>query len=446
MKFRALLKKDFKMLRRSPSLTLLLVLYPIIVAVLMGLAIGRPQTKPTIVISNQVPKDERVVKLGGSKFDLDKLTGALYENVDAKTVDTTNEAISAVRRGDAVAAIVIPPDIVEQLAGGSAQGAIKVYYDSSNAVRKAAVETTINGVLAGINRELTKTFRDQTLDILHAMVKGGKFEGLGQGGEVLGFAEGKPLLDRLVQYAPAGDRADVRKLATTMQLSQVGVGFADTLLKRIGEPIRLERVPIGTVSSIPALAVAVAACVSMMFVALLLGAGTLALEQEDRMLSRLLRGLLSRTTVVLEKTTLSAICASLVGVLMLAGFSIFLNIQWDRAYVWIPAVVAGAFGLSAAGVAIGALMRDVRAASLVAFMVGLPLAAAALVPSDAVGSVLGAAIDGVSALFPFKPAFDLLSAGLTPGGEPLGPTLHLAALIAVYAAIAVAAVRRYQYA
>jgi hypothetical protein len=40
----------------------------------------------------------------------------------------------------------------------------------------------------------------------------------------------------------------------------------------------------------------------------------------------------------------------------------------------------------------------------------------------------------------------LLSAGLTPGGEPLGPTLHLAALIAVYAAIAVAAVRRYQYA
>jgi ABC-2 type transport system permease protein len=446
MKFRALLRKDFRMLRRSPSLTLLLVLYPIIVAVLMGLAIGRPQTKPTIVISNQVPKNERVVQLGGSRFDLDKLTGALYENVDAKTVDTTNEAIAAVRRGDAVAAIVIPPDIVEQLTSGTAQGAIKVYYDSSNAVRKAAVETTINGVLAGINRELTKTFRDQTLEILHAMVKGGKFSGLGQGGEVLGFSKGKPLLDRLVQYAPAADRADVRKLATTMELSTVGVGFADTLLKRIGEPIKLDRVPIGTISSIPALAVAVAACVSMMFVALLLGAGTLALEQEDRMLSRLLRGLLSRTTVVLEKTTLSAICASLVGILMLSGFSIFLNIQWDRAYIWIPAVIAGAFGLSAAGVAIGALMRDVRAASLVAFMVGLPLAAAALVPSDAVGSVLGAVIDGVSALFPFKPAFDLLSAGLTPGGEPLLPTLHLAALIAAYAAIAVAAVRRYQYA
>lgn len=445
MKFRALLRKDFRMLRRSPSLTILLVLYPIIVAVLMGLAIGRPQTKPTIVISNQVPKEERVVKLGGSNFNLDELTGALYTNVDARTVDTTNEAIAAVRRGDAVAAIVIPPDIVDQLTSGTSQGEIKVYYDSSNAVRKAAVETTINGVLAGINRELTSTFRDQTLEILNALVKGGKFDGLGQGGSILGFADGKDLLDRIVSSAPPEDRADVRRLATTMELSQVGIGFADTLLKRIGEPIKLDREPIGTISSIPALAVAVAACVSMMFVALLLGAGTLALEQEDRMLSRLLRGLLSRTTVVVEKTTLSAICASLVGLLMLAGFSIFLNIQWDRAFIWIPAVVAGAFGLSAAGVAIGALMRDVRAASLVAFMVGLPLAAAALVPSDAVGSVLGAAIDGVSALFPFKPAFDLLSAGLTPGGEPLLPLLHLVVLSAAYAAIAVTAMRRYQY-
>ncbi|MBI2691140.1 MAG: ABC transporter permease [Solirubrobacterales bacterium] len=446
MKFRALLRKDFRMLQRSPSLTILLVLYPIVVAVLMGLAIGRPQTKPTIVISNQVPKEERVVKLGGSTFNLDELTGALYENVDAKTVDTTNEAISAVRRGDAVAAIVIPTDIVDQLTSGTSQGEIKVIYDSSNAVRKSAVETTINGVLAGINRELTSTFRDQTLEILNALVKGGKFDGLGQGGSILGFADGKTLLDRIVSSAPPRDRADVRRLATTMELSQVGIGFADTLLKRIGEPIKLDREPIGTVSSIPALAVAVAACVSMMFVALLLGAGTLALEQEDRMLSRLLRGLLSRTTVVVEKVTLSAICASLVGLLMLAGFSIFLNIQWDRSFIWIPAVVAGAVGLSAAGVAIGALMRDVRAASLVAFMVGLPLAAAALVPSDSVGTVLGAAIAGVSALFPFKPAFDLLSAGLTPDGEPLLPLLHLAVLSVVYGAIAVAAVRRYQYA
>ena len=131
---------------------------------------------------------------------------------------------------------------------------------------------------------------------------------------------------------------------------------------------------------------------------------------------------------------------------MLVGFSVFLDIRWDRAYLWVPAVVLGAFGLGTAGVAIGASLRDVRAASLVAFMLGLPLAAAALVPSDAVGSVLGALIVGVSAIFPFKPAFDLISAGLTPGGDPLLPLIHLVAVSAAYAAIAVAMIRRYQYA
>ncbi|MFT4048243.1 MAG: ABC transporter permease [Solirubrobacterales bacterium] len=446
MKFRALLKKDFRLLGRSPSLVALLVLYPVIVAVLMGLAIGRPQTKPTIVIADLVPQADRVVQLGGSEFNLDKLTGSLDENVEAKHVRTTAEALAAVKSGDAVAAVVIPPDIVKQLASGTAQGAIKVYYDSSNAVRRAYVETTINGVLAGVNRELTKTFRDQTLEILHALVKGGKYDTLGGNAEVLGLADGKKLLDRLSRYAPPEDREDVKRLATTTELSRVGIGFADGLLKRIGEPIRIEREPIGVLSSIPSLAVAVAATVSMMFVALLLGAGMVALEQEDQILSRLLRGLLARSTVALEKITLAGICAAVVGLVMLAGFSVFLEIRWERAYIWIPAVLLGGLGLASAGVAIGAGLRDVRAASLVAFMVGLPLAAAALVPTDAVGSVLGGVIAVVSALFPFKPAFDLITAGLTAGGDPLLPLLHLVVVGAAYTALAIALIRRYQYA
>jgi ABC-2 type transport system permease protein len=445
MKFRALLRKDLRTLRRSPALTILLMAYPVVVAVLMGLAIGRPQAKPSIVIVDQVPKEERVVHLGGSSFDLDKLIGALYKNVDAKTVDTPKEGIAAVRSGDAVAAVVIPEDIVTQLTSGTAQGAIKVYYDTSNAVRKSAVETTINGVLAQTNRELTATFRDQTLEILHALVKGGKFSGLGSSTDVLGLKDGKALLDRLVATAPPEDRADVRRLAATTQLSQVGIGFADDLLKRIGEPIRLEREPIGVISSIPSLAVAVAATISMMFVALLLGSGTLALEQEDRMLSRLLRGLLSRWTLVAEKCTLAALCAAIVGLLMLFGFSIFLDIRWERAWIWIPSIFLAGFGLASAGVAIGASLRDVRAASLVAFMVGLPLAAAALVPTDAVGPIVGGVITAISALFPFKPAFDLLTAGLTPGGDAWLPLAHLVAITALYMSIAAYAIRRYHY-
>ena len=49
-----------------------------------------------------------------------------------------------------------------------------------------------------------------------------------------------------------------------------------------------------------------------------------------------------------------------------------------------PALAAGALAFAALGVAIGAVAREVRAASLLAILLALPLAFLALVPSGAV--------------------------------------------------------------
>jgi hypothetical protein len=70
----------------------------------------------------------------------------------------------------------------------------------------------------------------------------------------------------------------------------------------------------------------------------------------------------------------------------------------------------------------------VRAASLLAFMLCLPLAFLALVPSGAVAPALYDVIRAISAVFPFKPALDALDAALNDAGELGGPLLHLAAL------------------
>ena len=91
------------------------------------------------------------------------------------------------------------------------------------------------------------------------------------------------------------------------------------------------------------------------------------------------------------------------------------------------AIVAGALGVRGAGLAIGALAREVRAASLLAFMLSLPLAFLALVPSGAVAPALYDVIRAVSALFPFKPTLDALDAALNGTGGLGGPLLHLAA-------------------
>jgi hypothetical protein len=94
------------------------------------------------------------------------------------------------------------------------------------------------------------------------------------------------------------------------------------------------------------------------------------------------------------------------------------------------------------GVAIGGATREVRSASLAAFVVSLPVAALGLVPSGAVDDNIYDVIRVISGAFPFRPAMDALDAAIS-GGELTGPLLHLVALALVFGALARLSLRRF---
>jgi ABC-type multidrug transport system permease subunit len=183
--------------------------------------------------------------------------------------------------------------------------------------------------------------------------------------------------------------------------------------------------------------------VSLMFITVLLAAGMLAIEREENAFTRLVRGLVSRTSLLAEKGGLAAACSSAVCLLMLAGLSLFVDVDWGRFPLWLVAVIAGALAFAALGLAIGALTREVRAASLLAFMISLPLAFLALVPSGAVAPALYDAIRAVSAAFPFKPTLDALDAALNDAGGLIGPLLHLAGLALAFGVLSRIALKRF---
>lgn len=437
-----LLGKDLRLLKRTPSIVILLALYPALVAVLVGLAVGKPPAKPRVAIVNQVPQNERTLHIGGKKFDLNQLVNALYKNVDGYDVATPAAALEEVKSGDAVAAVIIPEDIVDQLESSNSQGTIQAIFDASDPTRKAYVENTIKGLLVDTNLELTNRFTNVALDYIDIIVNGGKITFGGETRTIDGLANGADLIKQVMPYVPADQRADLQEFAGLSEGAKRGAVFARSLLKRVGQPIKLENTPVGTNSSLSSLAVAVAVAVSAMFVALLLGAGMLAYETEDQMLTRLLRGLAPRSTIVIEKTILAGLCALIVGTVMVVAFGFFVDIRWERVWAWWPAIVLAALAFGAAGVMIGSISGDVRAASLASFMIGLPLAAAALVPKGAVSAGLWAVLQAINAIFPFKSALDFVRAGLSPGFDALIPGLHLTALIAVYCTIAAWAIKR----
>jgi len=85
----------------------------------------------------------------------------------------------------------------------------------------------------------------------------------------------------------------------------------------------------------------------------------------------------------------------------------------------------------------------VRAASLLAFMVSLPVAFLALVPSGTVSTGVYGATRAVSALFPFAPSLAALRAALDGSGGLLAPLLHLLALTLALGAVARVGLRRF---
>ena len=123
-------------------------------------------------------------------------------------------------------------------------------------------------------------------------------------------------------------------------------------------------------------------------------------------------------------------------------YPMFVGLDWGRAPLWVAALALGALAFGAMGVAVGGLAREVRAASLLAFLLSLPIAFLALVPSGSVATELYDVIRAVSAVFPFKPALDALDAAINGGGIGL-PLLHLAILAAAFGVLARLGLRRF---
>ena len=81
---RWLLLKDLQILRRSPLLVGLLIVYPIVISLLVGLAIDRPPEKPKVAFANLVPHGESEFSLGGKQLDVADYAPRLFEDDRAR--------------------------------------------------------------------------------------------------------------------------------------------------------------------------------------------------------------------------------------------------------------------------------------------------------------------------------------------------------------------------
>ncbi len=445
---RWLLLKDLQILRRSPLQAVLLVAYPVLIAVLVGFAISRGPEKPRVAFLNEVPAGTRIM-VGGEQLPQANVRGRICKRVECIFVADREEAERVVKSGDALAALILPADLVAKINSLSTLTPgvpeVEVLVNEENAVKAELVDDRITTLLAQANLAVARRIGSEGGRYLDLIVNGGDFEALGGTIHILGLRTSARILEAVTPALPRSLQPSLREVADFAAQARDNLDVAKPLLDRLTQPIAVDKVVVGGESPpLEVFAVAVAATLTLAFVVVLLVAGSLALEREENAFPRLTRGLVSSGALLGEKILLGTAVGFLVTLLMLAGMRFFVPLDLGRIGLWLAAILLAGAALAAAGAALGAVAREVRTVSLLAFMVTLPVAFLSLVPSGAVSPAVFDAIRYLTALFPFKPALQAISAALDEAGPGIGgPLLHLAVLFGAYAAIARLALRRF---
>jgi hypothetical protein len=442
-----MLLKDLQILRRSKLLVGLLIVYPVAIALLIGFALSSGPDKPSLAFLSKIPPSQQKIRLGGQTIDIRTYTNKLFGSVKRVDVENREQAVEQVRSGKVLAGLIIPPNFTTQLSsGGFSSASIEVIYNG-DALKQSFVRSTVDSKLAEADAALARQITQVAGGYINTIANGGKINIVGAQFDLIGLNKANNLLKSALRLS-AGDRQLQRRIRPVQHFAGLGVANVDRfkdVLRTVERPVAVTQTVLsGRRTPLDTFAVALAVTVSLMFVCVLLASGLLALEREENTFSRLARGLVPGWLLLAGKILLAAACAFAVTFVMLLGISAFVPLDYGRVALWIVAIAGASVAFATLGVAIGSLAREVRAASLLALMLALPLAFLALVPSGGVSPLLYDVIRVISAIFPFKPALDGIDAAINNSGESLAASLaHLAGLIVVFGAAAWAGLRRF---
>jgi ABC-2 type transport system permease protein len=345
-----------------------------------------------------------------------------------------------------VGALIIPEDTFRQIESRVEQPRLEVIVSEEDPIKARIVDDAIAAAPAEANRQVARALTRANLRYLDLLLNGGDVTVFGEQFNVLGLRRIGDSVEAARRALPRGspERRDLDRVVRFTQVAQANFGLSSRVLSALSEPIRVDkqvvsaaRVPLST------FAAAVAVAVSLMFVTVLLASGALALERDQNTFGRLVRGPASRTVLLAEKGLFALAVALPVTLLMLLAVALFASVEWDRFHLWIVAVAVAGAAFAAMGTLIGALARDVQAASLLAFTLLLPVAFLALVPSGAVSPAVHDLTEAVSFVFPFDATVDAMRSALHSSGSLGGPLLHLAALAVAYGLASRLAIRRF---
>src|SRR4051794_4078281 len=216
---RWLLVKDLQLLRRSPLVTGLLVIYPIVLAVLIGLAISRSPEKPRVAFLNQIPNGAGL-NLGNGGFSQDEARHQLCAKIECVDVSSRAEAEQKVKDGDVLGALILPSDFISKLqaelsTSGTEPATVDVIVNNDDPLKAQLVDDRIRSLLTEGNLLLSSKISDVAANYEQLLANGGEFTipFLNQTVHILGLQKSERILNSVQGSLPPAKRSEVAQVS-----------------------------------------------------------------------------------------------------------------------------------------------------------------------------------------------------------------------------------------
>jgi len=244
---RWLLVKDLQILRRSPLLVGLLIVYPIALALMIGFALSSPPSKPKVAFYSEVPPGKGKINFGSQQINISDYARELFTSIDPIKVHSRDEAIAKVRSGQALAAVIVPGDILTQIqnlvTNGVGNPTIELVLNSKDPIERQFVDQAIQSRLIDVQQAVSKQVLRVAINDLQEVLNGGTVNILDQNVNLLGLRDSRTIIQGAIASLPPGSpvRTALRQVVGFAGLAIQGLAFASPVLGSIGTPLTIDQ-------------------------------------------------------------------------------------------------------------------------------------------------------------------------------------------------------------
>ena len=182
--------KDLVSLRRAPLVVILLALYPLLIAGLVGTVAGYANARPRIAVVDldHIPAKTTVA---GHTYQIKNLINEVAKNVRVSWMSKA-QAAQALLTGEVVGVITIPPGFINDLK--SVSNSPQVEFETSQGCISSRVTQQMQALVYSLNRKLQEAYLKDAIGYISIIRNGGTADFFGSDFKVLGIEKARALL------------------------------------------------------------------------------------------------------------------------------------------------------------------------------------------------------------------------------------------------------------